>query len=109
MGARDARHDGADWGVEDDSDVFVLDLLYVAEQKSFAELWLELLERGVEGSLVIKADEGVFGGGAGGGGVECVGMVLEEDGAASGDAGARGEEGVAENAEDPCLEVGVVL
>ena len=43
------------------------------------------------------------------GGVECVGMVFEEDGAGGGDAGAGGEEGVAEDAEDPGLEVGVGL
>jgi hypothetical protein len=108
-GARDARHDGADGNIEDDGDVFVFDLFGVAEKESFAELWLKLLERGVEGSLAIKADEGGFGGGAGGGGVECVGMVFEEDGAGGSDAGAGGEEGVAENSEDLGLEVGAGL
>ena len=37
------------------------------------------------------------------------GMVFEEDGAGGGDAGACGEEGIAEDAEDPGLEVGAVL
>src|SRR5689334_9042241 len=63
----------------------------------------------MEGGLVVEAKEDVFGSGAGGGGVERVGMVFEEDGAGGSDAGASGEEGVAENAEDPGLEVGVVL
>ena len=104
-GTSDARHDGADGDVEDDGEVFVLDLLDVAEQESLAELWLKLLERGVEGSLVIKANEGVFGGGAGGSGVECVGMVFEEDSAGDSDAGARGEEGVAEDAKIQALKL----
>jgi hypothetical protein len=72
-------------------------------------LWLELLERGVEGGLVVEANERVFRSGVGGGGVECVGMVFEEDCAGGGDAGARSEEGVAEDAEDPGLEVGAGL
>src|ERR1700733_4130929 len=108
-GARDARHDGADGDVEDNGDVFVLDLFYIAEEEGFAELRLKLFERGVEGGLVVEADEGVFRGGAGGDGVQCVGMVFEEDGAGSSDAGARSEEGVAEDAEDPSLEVGAGL
>ena len=108
-GARDARHDGADGDIEDDGDVFVLDLFDVAEQESFAELRLKLFESCVEGGLVVEADEVVFRRGAGGGGVECVGVVFEKDGACGGDAGAGGEEGVAEDAEDPGLEVGAGL
>jgi hypothetical protein len=73
-GARDARHDGADGDVEDNGDVFVLDLFYIAEEEGFAELRLKLFERGAEGGLVVEADEGVFRGWTGGGGVECVGM-----------------------------------
>jgi len=63
----------------------------------------------LQGGLVVEAEEDVFGGGARGGGVECVGIVFEEDGASRGDAGAGGEEGVAEDAEDPGLEVCVGL
>ena len=108
-GARDARHNGPDRDIEDHSDVFVLELFYFAEQECFAELRLKLFERGVESSLVVEAKEDVFGSGTGGGGVEGVGMVFEEDGAGGGDAGTRGEESIAEDAEDPGLEVGVVL
>jgi hypothetical protein len=36
-------------------------------------------------------------------------MVFDEDGPGGGDASAGSEEGVAENAEDPGFEVGVVL
>ena len=36
-------------------------------------------------------------------------MVFQEDGAGGGDAGTRGQEGVAEDAEDPGLEVSVGL
>jgi hypothetical protein len=36
-GAREARHDGADGDIEDYSDVFVFELLYVAEKENFAE------------------------------------------------------------------------
>ena len=108
-GARDARHDGADGDIEDDGDVFVFDLFDVAEKKSFAELRLKLFERCVESGLIVETDEGVFRGGVGGGWIECFGMVFEEDGAGGGDAGAGGEEGVAEDAEDPGLEVGVGL
>jgi len=39
-GARDARHNGADGDIEDEGDVFVLHLFYVAEKESFAELRL---------------------------------------------------------------------
>ena len=109
VGTRDARHDGADGDVEDDGDVLVFDLFGVTEEEGFAELGLELVERGVEGGLVVEVDQGVFGSEAGGRGVESVGIVFEEDGAGSGDAGAGGEEGVAENAEDPGFEVGVGL
>jgi hypothetical protein len=42
-------------------------------------------------------------------GLQCFGVVFEEDGAEGGDAGAYGEKGVAEDAEDPGLEVGVLL
>ncbi len=107
--ARDARHDGADGDIEDKGDVFVFNFFYVAEEESLAELRLKLFERGVEGGFIVEADEGVFRSGTRGGGVERVGMVFEEDGAGGGDARARGEEGVAEDAEDPGLEVGVVL
>jgi hypothetical protein len=65
--------------------------------------------RCVDGGSVIEAEEDVFGGGAGGGSVEGGGMVFEKDSAGGGDAGRGGEEGVAENAEDPGLEVGVGL
>ena len=108
-GARDARHDGADGDIEDEGDVFVFDLFYIAEEDRFAKQGLKLFERGVERGFIVEADEGVFRCGTGGGGVECVGMVFEEDGAGGGDAGARGEKGVAEDAEDPGLEVGVGL
>ena len=108
-GARDARHDSADGDVEDDSDVLVLDLFHVAEKESFAELRGKLLKRGVQGGLIVESDKVVFRGGARGGRGEGVGVVFEEDGAGGGDAGARGEEGVAEDAEDPCLEVGAGL
>ena len=70
---------------------------------------MKLFECGVECGFIVETDEGVFRSGTRGGGVECVGMVFEEDGAGGGDAGAGGEEGVAEDAEDPGLEVGVVL
>src|SRR5271168_3578619 len=85
-GAGDARHDGADGNVEDKGDVFVLNLFDVAEKKDFAELRLKLLECIVEGGLVVEANEIVFGGGTGRGGVECVGMIFERDGAGGGDA-----------------------
>ena len=108
-GARDARHDGADWDIEDESDVFIFDLFYIAEEDRFAERGLKLFERCVESGFIVEAKEDVFRSGTGGGGVECVGMIFEEDGAGGGDAGAGGEEGVAEDAEDPGLEVGVRL
>ena len=108
-GARDTRHDGADGDAENDGNVFVLDLLNVAEKENFAELRLKLFERRVKSGLVVEADERVFGGGTGGDGVECVGMVFEEDGAGGSDAGARGEEGVPQDAKDPGLEVGAGL
>src|SRR5207253_5730974 len=95
--ARDARHDGADGDIEDNGDVFVLDLFYVAEEERFAKLRLKLFERGVESSLVVEADEVVLRGRTRRGGVERIGMVFEEDGAGGGDAGASGEEGVAED------------
>jgi hypothetical protein len=79
-GARDARHDGPDGDIEDHSDVFVLDLFYVAEQERFAKLRLKLFERGVDGGLVVEAKEDVLWGGTGGGGLEGVGLVFEEDG-----------------------------
>jgi hypothetical protein len=103
------RHDGADGDIENKGDVFVLHLFYVAEQEYITELRLKLLERGVDGGSVIKAEEDVFGGGAGGGSVEGGGRVFEKDSAGGGDAGTGGEEGVAENAEDPGLEVGAGL
>ena len=108
-GTRDARHDGADRDIEDHSDVFVLDLFDVAEKEGLAELRLKLLEGGVEGGVVVETEEDLFRRGTGGGGVECAGMVFEEDGAGGSDTGACGEEGVAEDAEDPGLEVGVGL
>ena len=107
--ARDARHDGADGDIKDNGDVFVFDLFYIAEEDRFAERGLKLFERGVDGGVIVEAEDDVFWSGAGGGGVECVGMVFKEDAAGGGDAGARGEEGVAEDAEDPCLEVGAGL
>jgi hypothetical protein len=63
----------------------------------------------VQGGLIVEPDEVVFGSGAGGGRGEGVGVVFEEDGTGGEDAGARGEEGVAEDAEDPCLKVGAGL
>ena len=36
-GSRDARHDGADGDVEDEGDVFVLEVFDVAEEEEFAE------------------------------------------------------------------------
>ena len=66
---------------------------------------LKALERGVEGSLVVEPDEIVFGSGARGGSVERFGMVFEEDGARSSDAGTGGEKGIAKDAEHPGLEV----
>ena len=108
-GARDARHDGTDGDIEDEGDVSVFNFLYVAEEERFAELGLKLFERGVESGFIVEADEGVFRSGTRGGGIECVGMVFEEDGAGGRDTCPRGEEGVAKDAEDPGLEVGVVL
>ena len=107
-GARDARHDGADGDVEDDGDVFVLDLLHVAEKENFAELWLKPIEGFVECGLVVETDERVFRSRAGNC-VERVWMVFEKDGAGGGDAGARREKGIAEDAEDPGFEVGAGL
>ena len=52
---------------------------------------LKLFERGVESGLIVEEEKDVFGGGTGGGGVECFGMVFEEDGAGGSDAGATGE------------------
>jgi hypothetical protein len=103
-GTRDARHNSADGDVKDEGDVSVLDLFNVAKEENFAELWQELLECTVEGCLIVKTDEVVFRSGAGDG-VECVWMIFEEDCAGGGDAGARGEKGVAEYAEDPSLKV----
>jgi hypothetical protein len=54
---RDARHYGADGDVEDDSNVFVLNLFYVAEKENFAEGWVKLFESGVESGLVVDATE----------------------------------------------------
>src|ERR1700679_2662633 len=62
----------------------------------------------MESALVVEANERVFRSGACNG-IECLRMVFEEDGAGGGDAGTRGQEGVAEDAEDPGLEVGVGL
>ena len=59
--------------------------------------------------MVVETDEDVFRVGVGVGGVESVGMIFEEDGARGSDAGARGEEGVAEDAKDPGFEVGAGL
>jgi hypothetical protein len=42
--ARYARHYSADGYVEDDGDVFVFDLLYVAEKENFAEWRVKLFE-----------------------------------------------------------------
>jgi hypothetical protein len=55
-GAREARHDGADGNIEDEGDVFVLDLFDVAEEESFAEWRLKLFERRVESGLVVESD-----------------------------------------------------
>ncbi len=107
-GARDARHYSADGEVEDYGDVFVLNFFYVAEKENVAEWWLKLFEGGVESGLVVETNERVFRSGTRGG-VEDVGMVFEEDGAGDGDTGTRGQEGVAEDTEDPGLEVGVGL
>jgi hypothetical protein len=62
----------------------------------------------VQSGLVVETNEVVFRSGASGG-IERVGIVFEKDGAGDGDAGARGKEGVTQDAEDPSLEVGTGL
>jgi hypothetical protein len=57
--ARDARHDGTNGDIQDEGDVFVLDLFYVGEEERFAEQGLKLFERGVEGGFSVEAEEGV--------------------------------------------------
>ena len=67
---------------------------------------LKLFEGCVESGLVVKANEGVFRSRTRDR-IDCLGMVLEEHGASGGDTGARGQERVAKDAENPRLEVGV--
>jgi hypothetical protein len=82
-GARDARHNSADGDVEDEGDVFVLNLINVAEKQNFAELWWKLLEGDVESGQVVETDEIVFRSGPAGG-VEFFWMVFEENSAGGG-------------------------
>ena len=89
-------------------DVFVFNFFHVAEKENFAELWLKLFEGQMESGLIVETEERVFRSGTCNG-IECLGMVFEEDGAGGGDAGARREEGIAEDSEDPRLEVGAEL
>jgi len=105
-GARDARHDGADGQVKDSSDLLVLELFDVTEEKAIAQGRWELYERLLHDCGVVELKEC---------GLRCgicvccsfdLFGVLEEDRASGGDGGARGEEGVAQDAEDPRFEVG---
>jgi hypothetical protein len=107
-GARDARHDGADGDVEYKGDVFVLDFFNIAEEESFAERRLEPFERCVEGGLVVEADEIFLRGGAGDGSVSVSGWSSRKTVRVAA-IPTRVVRKVAEDAEDPGLEVGVGL
>ena len=78
-GARDARHDGADGDIEDQRNVFVLELFDITKEQDFSEGWLKLIEGLIHGCPVVETDEVIFRRRAGIRGAEDVGMIFQKN------------------------------